>query len=533
MKPAIVLSCLAAAAASAPSPGHGPTVATASGPIVGITTGLANSSVDVHQFLGIPYASPPLKSLRFAPPTPPANRRGKPLYATSWPNACIQQGSGSLLTSQSEDCLYLNVFSPATPAPPAGRTVMVWIHGGALKTGTSASTEYDGSILATSQDVLVITINYRLNVFGFSNAPALPLVDRNAGFYDQRMALQWVQENIAAFGGDPDKVTVFGESSGSTSVSRLVSTMVVDPPFRAAILESGWYDYASIMDSAADTTGPEAWTTLVGQLNCTSTTNSSDAELACMRGVNSAAFSAVLVDSAVSFKGVNDNVTQRAYPEQARLQGEIAMVPILTGTNADEGSLFMSTSVTSWDEFAAAFPTVKSVQAQLEAVLPVSAAGPYTTQYAADVAVATDTDFTCAVSRIVAFTAALGLPVWRYYFNATFPNTALAGYGVYHSSEIPLVFGTFTQSNATVDEVALSEAMQWAWAKFAKDPWGSGPGWPRAGVSGGSGEQRIAALGSPNRNPSGWAMIDNSTVDERCYIYESVFANAGGGTPWW
>ena len=533
MKSAVLFSCLAAIAASAPSPGHGPTVATASGPIVGIATGLANSSVGVHQFLGIPYASPPLKSLRFAPPTPPADRCGKTLYATAWPNACIQQGSGTLLTSQSEDCLYLNVFSPATPAPPTGRTVMVWIHGGALKTGTSASTEYDGSILATSQDVLVVTINYRLSVFGFSNAPALPLAERNAGFYDQRMALQWVQENIAAFGGDPDKVTVFGESSGSTSVSRLVSTMVVDPPFRAAILESGWYDYASIMDSATDTTGPEAWTTLVSQLNCTSATASRDAELACMRSVDSSDFGTILADSAVTFKGVNDNVTQRAYPELARLQGEIAMVPILTGTNADEGSLFMSTSVTSWDAFAAAFPTVKSVQAQLEAVLPVSAAGPYTTQYAADVVVATDTDFTCAVSRIVAFTAALGLPVWRYYFNATFPNTAMAGYGVYHSSEIPLVFGTFTQSNATADEVALSQVMQGAWAKFAKDPWGSGPGWPRAGLSGGSDEQRIAALGSPDRNPSGWAMVDNSTVDARCPIYESIFAGAGGGTPWW
>lgn len=533
MKSVILFSYLAVIAASATSPRHGPTVATASGPIVGITAVLTNSSVEVNQFLGIPYASPPLKSLRFAPPSPPSERCGKPLYATAWPNACIQQGSANLLTSQSEDCLYLNVFSPATPGSPEGRTVMVWIHGGALKTGTSAATQFDGSILATSQDVIVVTINYRLNVFGFSNAPALPLVKRNAGFYDQRMALQWVQENIAAFGGDPNKVTVFGESSGSTSVSRLVSTMVVDPPFRAAILESGWYDYASIMDSATDTTGPEAWTTLVGQLNCTSSKNSSDNELACMRAVDTADFSAILIDSAVTFKGVNDNITQRAYPERARLQGEIAMVPILTGTNADEGSLFMSTSVTSWDEFAAAFPTVKSVQAELEAVLPVSAAGPYTTQYAVDVVVATDTDFTCAVSRIVAYTAALGLPVWRYYFNATFPNTALAGYGVYHSSEIPLVFGTFTQSNATANEVTLSQTMQSAWAKFAKDPWGSGPGWPRAGLSGGSGEQRIAALGSPNRNPSGWAMIDNSTVDERCYIYESIYANSGGGTAWW
>lgn len=121
-----------------------------------------------------------------------------------------------LLTS-SQDCLYLNVFAPSTPAPKGGRAVLYWIYGGALEFGYAGLPAYDGSSFAANQDVIVVTVNYRTNVFGFSNSPEIPNGEQNSGFLDQRKGLQWVQGNIERFGGDPGKVTIFGESAGGYS----------------------------------------------------------------------------------------------------------------------------------------------------------------------------------------------------------------------------------------------------------------------------------------------------------------------------
>src|SRR5437016_4977009 len=112
---------------------------------------------------------------------------------------------------ESEDCLYLNIFTPSTKPPKGGRTVMFWIHGGNLQFGHGGFPMFDGSSFAAYQDVVVVTTNYRTNVFGFPNSPQLPVGSQNPGFLDQRKALSWVQQNIAAFGGDPTKVTIFGE----------------------------------------------------------------------------------------------------------------------------------------------------------------------------------------------------------------------------------------------------------------------------------------------------------------------------------
>lgn len=128
---------------------------------------------------------------------------------------------------ESEDCLYLNVYVPSTPPPPGGRTVMVWIYGGSLQFGTGGNREYYGASFAAHQDVILVAPNYRTNgknevhnqstlrshgaVFGFPGSPEIPLTERNIGFYDQRFALQWVRRNIHAFGGNPEKVTIFGE----------------------------------------------------------------------------------------------------------------------------------------------------------------------------------------------------------------------------------------------------------------------------------------------------------------------------------
>ncbi|KAI0470572.1 Alpha/Beta hydrolase protein [Xylariaceae sp. FL0804] len=537
---------LLAAAASAVCTGRRqqqPTVTIGAGEIIGVSTPVPSAGATVNKFLGIPYAAPPVDQLRFALPRAPAPWPHSPLHASAFGNACMQMGSSTLSVNQSEDCLYLNVFAPSAPAT-GGRTVMVWIHGGALKTGAASTSTYDGTSFAANQDVVLVSINYRLNVFGLPNAPALPIEKSNLAFYDQRAALSWVRDNIAAFGGDPAKVTVFGESSGSTSVSRLESTMHEDPLFRAAIMESGVYDYGYTSGGLTNVEGVDAWSYLVEQLNCTSSAAPSsgvpeeEEELACVRDADALAIQQVVSNnSALVFAGVNDNVTQYAYPEREREAGHIARVPILLGHNLDDGSLFTDTSFTTLDLYVDAYPDLKPVQDRIAAGYPVgNGSGGYASQWAANAASRTDDLFTCPVARVARATAALGLPVWRYVFNATFPDYAQPPYGVYHASELALVFGTYDNRTATADEAALSAAMQTAWADFAKDPHGAGPGWPRASVprqDGGGGGYAMAALGSLDGNRVGATVIRSGVVDGNCGIYDSSYEEGQGEVAWW
>ncbi|KAF2085966.1 alpha/beta-hydrolase, partial [Saccharata proteae CBS 121410] len=493
-----------------------PSVTIADGVVIGTATSTAN--VTVNKFLGIPYAAAPTGSLRFAPPQP-AKSWTSPLNATAYGHACMQQSSSStLLATESEDCLYLNVLAPSTAKPSSNLTVLVWIHGGALESGSAAIAYYDGTSFVANQDIVFVSINYRLNAFGFSNAAELPLTKRNAGFYDQRLALQWVQDNIAAFGGDPEKVTVFGESSGSTSVSRLVNTMPVDPPFRAAIMESGVYEEAWVGQTLNEVSGPAAWTALASSFNCTNTTS----PLTCMRSVDATSIKTVVNDNSWRFTPTNDNITQLLEPKAALRAGAIAKVPVMMGQNTNEGTLF--TAETTFADFIDAYPILTPYKDQLEAAYPVGSPG-ISNEFYMNAAIVTDAEFTCPISLTSLMTASLGIPVWRYYFNTTFPNTAISGFGVYHTAEIPLVFGTYSDLLATEDEMALSSYMQTAWASFAKDPV-AGPGWPRvsAGRSGhGSGNvsYAVGVLGGPE-NTDGLFVTGNGTVDRSCGIYTGI-----------
>lgn len=181
------------------------------GVVIGTTTSLPSATAAVNKFLGVPFAqSPPV---RFAKPVKPA-KFAAPIQATAWKPACIQQFVYPALSQnftkavfnepapvESEDCLYLNVYAPSTPPPPSGRAVLFWIYGGSLEFGTAGQPAYDGSAFAAYQDVILVSTNYRTNIFGFPNgSPEIPTDSSNLGFFDQRLALQWVQDNIAAFG---------------------------------------------------------------------------------------------------------------------------------------------------------------------------------------------------------------------------------------------------------------------------------------------------------------------------------------------
>jgi para-nitrobenzyl esterase len=201
----------------------------------------------VHVFRGVPYAAPPTGARRFRPPAAPAAWKGiRP--ASRWPRSCPQEQREDFAPlrwyrstlPQSEDCLYLNVFTPAPDG--AGRPVMVWFHGGAFCTGAATAPGFEGSALARSGDVVVVTVNHRLNVFGhFHPGPAAgeSFADSaNAGLLDLVAALGWVRDNIAGFGGDPGCVTIFGESGGGGKVGRLMGMPQAQGLFHRAILQS-------------------------------------------------------------------------------------------------------------------------------------------------------------------------------------------------------------------------------------------------------------------------------------------------------
>lgn len=215
------------------------------GPIVGETIHVQGKQVS--RFLGIPYGQPPVGQLRFRRPLP-VQKWTEPVEALHWPNRCVQNtkfngnSEGLVLNlNTSEDCLYLNIWSPKVDQSDESKLlpVIVWIHGGILIVGTSSFELYDGETLCMRADAVVVTINYRLSTLGFLYSDELDDVKGNQGLWDQVLALEWVQENIRYFGGDPRKVTIMGESAGAKSVSLHIVSPVSRNLFRNAIMMSG------------------------------------------------------------------------------------------------------------------------------------------------------------------------------------------------------------------------------------------------------------------------------------------------------
>ncbi|NXR14026.1 SASB hydrolase, partial [Semnornis frantzii] len=225
-----------------------PEVETKYGRVRGYQFRVDAAQKSVNVFLGLPFAKPPVGPLRFSKPQPPEPWKGV-RDATSYPPMCLQdkvkgQIFSDLITNRkekvplqvSEDCLYLNVYSPVSTEAPEKLPVLVWIHGGGLVFGAASS--YDGSALAAFDNVVLVAIQYRLGVAGYFSTG-----DQHArgnwGYLDQVAALQWIQDNIIHFGGDPGSVTIFGESAGGISVSALVLSPLAKGLFHKAISESG------------------------------------------------------------------------------------------------------------------------------------------------------------------------------------------------------------------------------------------------------------------------------------------------------
>ena len=456
----------------------------ASGPVVGTANGavrgLANGAVD--EFLGIPYAAPPVGALRWRPPHP----------AASWPGVrdaiqfaphCPQPSSPFGQASTSEDCLFLDVFTPSHQKSGSHQPVMVWIHGGALVSGESD--DYRPAKLV-ADGVTVVTINYRLGALGFLAHPALADAQGQSGDYglmDQQAALRWVQRNIAGFGGDPRNVTIFGESAGGLSTLSQVASPQARGLFDRAIVESGSYNLTQASLSGAEAAG-EAFAATAG---CASQT------AACLRSLP---VSAILASQNAA--GYTPNINSEVLPETLKTAfatGNFNRVPIIDGTNRDEWRLFVALS-----ELAGNPVTAANYQSMISSTLGVSAAAAgiiaanyplsaFPSPSAALGAVGTDAIFACpaltidqSVSRFV--------PTFGYEFNdenapENFLPPVSFPYGAAHASEIQYLMDLPTAAfpgTLSVPQQQLATIMKGYWTNFAERGFPSlfgTPFWPR------------------------------------------------------
>jgi para-nitrobenzyl esterase len=489
-----------------------PIIHTEQGPL----TGLSVSGED--QYLGIPYAAPPIGNLRWRPPQPPSHFDGV-FQATEFGNICTQVVSGAVFGV--EDCLYLNVYVPDSTPPAHGFPVMVWIHGGGLIYG--AGSWYDPTPLVEQGGVIVITINYRLGLLGFFAHPAIDAeghLNGNYGLMDQQFALQWVRRNICAFGGDKERVTIFGESAGGFSVLSNVASPRAAGLFRAGIVESGAYaefqdywDPISVVPLAtAETVGTAfvpAGTTLATDVGCSSQT------ARCLRAASAETF--VEIEPTIAFPFVDGTVLTQTL-DSAFVSGQFNRVPIINGTNHDEWrlqvadeydlSLHPLTDAEYPDAVAALVgqPVSSSfVQGLIHVEYPLSNYPPppgyHVSAPLALGALGTDFFFVCT-ARNADLSLSKYVSTYTYEFNdeeappflppISFPQ------GDSHSIELEFLFNLSDigiKPVFTPDQEQLSDTMIGYWTQFAKTStpnFEGAPSWPRYVGTGGQFESLIA-----------------------------------------
>lgn len=453
-------------------------------PIVKTRTGAVRGTVDgnVRVFLGIPYAAPPVGNLRWQPPAAHASWTDT-LDASRAGNSCTQMSFRHSGPEGSEDCLYLNVY---TPNPAAARLpVMVWIHGGTFIVGTGAT--YNGSKLAAKGNLIVVTINYRLGPFGFLASRSLDSPGHPSGNYgllDQQAALRWVKDNIAAFGGDPNKVTVAGESAGAISVGLHLVSPAAAGLFARAILESGPFLRARTL-AESETSGDE----FAAKLGCDKASDVAG----CMRSKPAEqVLSAIPVNPLAAGRPVwepaMDGSLIPSQPAEALAAGHFNKVPVLNGSNRDEGTLFLAFSKpASAQKFEADIH--KRFGNDAARVLAAYPLANYSSPALAEAAGFGDAVFSCPIIKAAAILSTQ-VPVYQYEFNDThaplsFFHNPPFPLGAFHGSEIQYVFGgPAANAGASPAQQKLSDDMMAYWIGFitSGNPGGS-PQWTRYSAS--------------------------------------------------
>jgi len=435
----------------------------------------------VQAFLGLPYAAPPVGDLRWRAPQPPAKREGE-RDATSFGAHCAQNRIWDdfifLDSGASEDCLFLNVYAPAVSNANSKLPVMLWIHGGGYAAGASSEPRHNGDFLPL-KGVVLVTINYRLGVFGFLATSDLAHEANGAagnyGLQDMVAALEWVKANVRNFGGDPGNVTIFGESAGSFAVSTLMASPAARGLFHRAIGESGaaFGDTLSADTLEAREKKDGEWVASLGvksleELRAVPTGKILDAVKS--RGI-------------IGFSPVIDGKLLVEPVAGAYAAGKQAHVPLLAGWNRDEGrSRVNEMTAEKWKayaeehykersaEFLKLYPADTDAQALRSAI-----------DYGGDAFIAFGTWKWIEAQRKTG-----NSPVYRYHFElASPPSKYHIGSFAFHSDDIEYVFGTLDTRSGAVwrpEDRKLSEQMMSYWANFARsgDPNGLGlPPWPK------------------------------------------------------
>ena len=461
-------------------------VAAEAQPVVHIEQGTLEGAIDdgIATYEGIPYAAPPVGALRWRAPQPapgwPAVRDAS-AFGPMCPQSkltLLQRLKPHFKFPESEDCLSLNVWTPAT-APNAKLPVMVWIYGGSFRNGGSAMPIYDGAELA-QRGVVVVSLNYRLGWLGYFDFPAFAAEhpgepSGNFGLLDQIAALKWVQHNIAAFGGDPANVTIFGESAGGMSVNDLMVSPLARGLFAKAISESGLGMLAIPTKAEAqaaaaqfalrhDASGPE--------------------QAQKLRALD---VGAILDDEATAadIAPIADGDVLPDQVDRLFATGQFAHVPYLAGTNSNESTLMPALRMTPQAMLTAAgdrLPAVRETYDQDGGALSDDELGKE---------IFDDAFFAAGAEGFAAFVARAGEPAFVYRFAYLADAQRLIASGVSHGGEIPYIFGirglarepglSMAARLATKQDLAVVAMMQSYWVNFARtgNPNGAGlPQWP-------------------------------------------------------
>ncbi|KAI8228301.1 Lipase 4 [Colletotrichum sp. SAR 10_99] len=528
----------------------------------GTYVGVRNEEYAQDFFLGIPYAQPPIGSLRYAAPQPLNSSFEETRNATEYGWMCIGYGSdtANLGNPVSEDCLTINIVRPAGTKPGDDLPVGIWVHGGSYVNGGSRDPRYNLSYIVEqsvkeNKPIIAASINYRLSYWGFLFSQELQDVGAgNIGFRDQRLALRWLQENISPFGGSPDKVTIWGESAGARSLGMQLIAYdgQHDNLFRSAILESG--------SSVAKFVGADAWQpyfeALLAKTGCA---DASD-RLACVRalpwqtlnaifnGTNPLSVTAPTISAVIDGDFISDKATTLL------AEGKFAPVPLLLGNNFDEGTGYAKQGINTTEQFEswlASSLLVDSTQiAALKELYPddpavgIPASYPdrptgtaFGSQWKRVAAVAGDYQQHSGRRLLASSYSDAGIPVYSYRWNV-YVNGLGPIYGATHFQEVAFVFNNVNGLGYAANPfegkpqsyVQLADKMSKMWVAFIHDtdpnqcngwpwPWTKGLVWPQY-----TPDQPLNLVFNANYSKLGYIERDDYRATEIAYIQEHVYA---------
>ncbi|CAA7260352.1 unnamed protein product [Cyclocybe aegerita] len=514
----VSLACLAY---SAITPGPDLLVHTTSGRVRGFLDS-TTTNVELKKWLGIPFAEDTAGQNRWRPPKPLKPTRDSILNATTYGPACLQGRSadgGNGTSIQSEDCLRINIIAPSNASD---LPVYLYSHGGGFDSGASSDPKIDGTYLA-ARGIVFASYNYRLSLFGYPHAEEIAEAGetQNFGLLDTRAAVEWLYDNGKQFGGDPKKITLGGESVGAEMTNFYLSAYHKDPLIRGAVMQSGdtlqpmWQINDQISKVAANVSCPTG-----------------RGLLTCLRRKSGTELRQALLSTGTQFQPVVDNITVwKDFVVQTKA-GLTARVPLLIGTNKDEGTLIVEGEPTAYLPDIVQYSKSNNLNfpfanvSELQKNYPVPS-GAFSTAYNASAGMWRDAHMLCLASNLAGLrSTVLGLPVWRYRFDHVAANlNSRVRIGAFHGSEIRFVMGqwrTIVLSPpflpATPEQIAISDLMVTAWTNFIKEPHKGPriPGWSKYNPEHAS---TLAILGT---SVSGAMPGDHFFADRPCAYWNTI-----------